>query len=215
MVSWGAALMVLSLRLTCRVRVHDDPRPKLRAAGRRYIYAVLHAHQVSAVIDGERGTGAMVSRSRDGQLIVPALRISGIVPVRGSGGRGDGGGRGGREALDALVDHVKGGRPAYLAVDGPRGPRGHVHKGIAVLARQAEAAVVVMIPVPTRRWVLSKAWDRLQIPKPFCRIDGYFGEPVEPVAGETAEALRQRIESALMRLEELHDPDEHAVGPSE
>ncbi|MFO1066598.1 MAG: DUF374 domain-containing protein [Pirellulales bacterium] len=141
--------------------------------------------------------------------------MSGIVPVRGSGGRGDGGGRGGREALDAFVDHVKGGRPAYLAVDGPRGPRGHVHKGIAVLARQAEAAVVVMIPVPTRRWVLSRAWDRLQIPKPFCRIDGYFGEPVEPLSGETAEALRQRIESALMRLEELHDPDEHAVGRAE
>jgi lysophospholipid acyltransferase (LPLAT)-like uncharacterized protein len=207
-ISWGAACVVLLLRWTCRVRLHNDPRGALKAAGKRYIYAVLHAHQVSAIVDGEPGTGAMVSRSLDGQIIVPALRVRGIVPVRGSGGRGDGGGRGGREALQALIDHVRGGRPAYLAVDGPRGPRGHVHKGIAVLARQADAAVILMVPVPTRRWILKRAWDRLQIPRPFSRIDGYFAEPLTSEEGESAEAFRARIELRLRTLELEHDPQE-------
>ncbi|MGN6136764.1 MAG: DUF374 domain-containing protein [Aureliella sp.] len=209
--SWGVALIVLALRWTCRVRVHNDPRPQLRSAGKRYIYSVLHAHQLSAIIDSERGTGAMVSRSLDGQIIVPALRVRGVVPVRGSGGRGRGVGRGGREALEALVEHVKGGRPAYLAVDGPRGPRGHVHKGVAVLARQCDAAVLLMVAVPTRRWLLSRSWDRLQIPKPFSAIDGYFAPPIFPAEDETAEQLRQRIENALRQLECEYDASEASL----
>jgi lysophospholipid acyltransferase (LPLAT)-like uncharacterized protein len=134
--------------------------------------------------------------------------VRGVVPVRGSGGRGRGTGRGGREALDALIAHVKGGRPAYLAVDGPRGPRGHVHKGVAVMARQCDAAILLMVAVPSRRWILSRSWDRLQIPYPFCTIDGYFAAPIFPAENETAEQLRQRVESALSALEAECDPAE-------
>ena len=202
------AAIVLLLRWTCRVRVHNDPRPGLRSEGKHYIFSVLHAHQVSAIVDSERGTGAMVSRSLDGQIIVPALRVRGVIPVRGSGGKGRGTGRGGREALDALIAHVKSGRPAYLAVDGPRGPRGHVHKGVAVMARTCEAAVLLMVAVPTRRWILKRSWDRLQIPLPFSTINGYFAQPIFPADDETAEQLRQRIETALRELEMQHDPAE-------
>lgn len=193
--------------MTCRIRVHHDPRQELRANGKRYIFSVLHAHQVSAIVDSERGTGAMVSRSLDGQMIVPALRVRGVIPVRGSGGRGRGG-RGGREALDQLIEHVRSGHPAYLAVDGPRGPRGYVHKGVAVLAQRCDAAVLLMVAVPSQRWILKRSWDRLQIPLPFSRIDGYFADPIIPIEGESAEQLRQRIESALNDLEMKHDPAE-------
>ncbi len=85
--SWGVAAIVLLLRWTCRVRVHDDPRPQLRSQGKRYIFSVLHAHQVSAIVDSEKGTGAMVSRSLDGQIIVPALRVRGVIPVRDQAAR--------------------------------------------------------------------------------------------------------------------------------
>lgn len=207
-IAWAAAALILVLRWTCRVRVHGDPRETLRRDGVRYIYAVLHAHQVAAILGGERGTGAMVSRSRDGEIIVPSLRIRGIIPVRGSGSRGGNRGRGGKEALEALIRHVVGGRPAYLAVDGPRGPRGKVQRGITTLARRADAVVLCMIPVPRRRWVLRKAWDRLQIPKPFTRIDGYFAEPIRALEAETSEQLRVRIEETLRRLEREHDPIE-------
>lgn len=205
-VSWLAALAIAILRLTCRVRLHDDPRPELRRAGRSYIYAVLHAHQVAAIVDCEKGTGAMVSRSDDGQLIVPALRLRGVVPVRGSGRR-LGQEKGGRAALGALIAHVDGGAPAYLAVDGPRGPRGEVHKGIAVLARETGAVVITLAVVPSRRWTL-RSWDRLQIPRPFAQIDGYFGPPLEFHADENAEAFCTRIAEALYALESRHDPAE-------
>ena len=204
---WFIALAVLILRACCRIRLHDDPRPGLRKRSQAYTYSVLHSHQIAAVIDGERGTGAMVSRSADGELLVPSLLICGIVPIRGSN-RQKGGDKGGLAAIEALVEHVEGGLPGYLAVDGPRGPRNRVHKGIAVLSQRTGAAVINLVAVPGRRWIFTHAWDRFQIPKPFTTIHGYFGEPLFYREGEGIEQYRKRIEASLNDLERKHDPIE-------
>jgi lysophospholipid acyltransferase (LPLAT)-like uncharacterized protein len=206
---WLIAVAVLILRACCRIRLHNDPRPRLRAQSQSYAYAVLHAHQIAAVIHGEPGTGAMVSRSDDGELLIPCLRVRGIVPIRGSNRRKHGD-KGGIAAIDALVEHIAGGAPAYLAVDGPRGPRNRVHKGIAMLSQRTGAAVINLVAVPTRRWIFTRAWDRFQIPKPFSTIHGYFGEPLFPRNGESLEQYRKRIETALNELEQKHDPTEAA-----
>lgn len=206
-IAWASALAITLLRLFCRIRRHNDPRPGLRVAVEPYVYSVLHAHQVAAVIDGEPGTGAMVSRSADGEIIVPGLRVRGIVPIRGSSHR-KGKDRGGMTAFNALVQHVRDGRPAYLAVDGPRGPRNRVNKGIALLSQKTGAAVLNIAAIPTRRWILAGAWDRLQIPKPFATIHIHFGEPIRPRKGEDVEVYRQRIQTALNALEAEHDPSE-------
>jgi hypothetical protein len=208
--SWLLALVMVLLRATCRVSVHDDPRDRLRAANQPYVFSILHAHQVSAAINRERNTAAMVSQSGDGQLLVPGFWVLGIKAIRGSS-RGAGQDKGGRSALQELISHVVGGAPAILAVDGPRGPRNHVRKGIAVLSRESGAAVLNVVTVPSRRWILRRTWDRLQIPVPFCRIHAYFAEPLRLRDDETIEQFRQRIESSLNELEASHDPVEMAV----
>jgi lysophospholipid acyltransferase (LPLAT)-like uncharacterized protein len=204
---WLIVIAILILRASCRIRIHNDPRKGLRARSQSYVYSVLHAHQIAAVIHGEPGTGAMVSRSPDGELLIPSLRICGILPIRGSNRRKDGD-KGGLAAINALVEHIAEGSPGYLAVDGPRGPRNRVHKGIAMLSQRTGAAVVNLVAVPTRRWIFTRAWDRFQIPKPFATINGYFGEPIFPRKGESVEQYRKRIETALNELEQKHDAAE-------
>jgi len=208
--SFFLATAMLVLRATCRISLHDDPRPKLRAAAGRYTFSVLHAHQVSAAIDREKGTAAMVSQSADGALLLLGFRALGIKAIRGSN-RSQSHDKGGRSALKQLIAHVDHGKPAILAVDGPRGPRNRVRKGIAVLSRETGAAVLNIVAVPTRRWILRGTWDRLQIPQPFCRIDGYFAEPIWPSSTETVEQYRLRIEASLNALEARHDPAETAA----
>jgi hypothetical protein len=171
------------------------------------MYSLLHAHQVSAIIDGEPGTGAMVSRSMDGGIIIPSLKARGIIPIRGSSTH-RGKDKGGQAAFQALVAHVEAGNPAFLAVDGPRGPRNRVHRGIALMSQKTGAAVLIIVPVPTRRWILTGTWDRLQIPKPFCTINVYFGEPILPQAGESSQLYCERIEASLNALEQTHDRTE-------
>lgn len=209
--AWALAALMFLVRWSCRVRHHGDPRPALRKAGSPYAYAILHCHQLAAVVACERGTGAMVSRSADADLLVPSLRIHGIVPVRGSS-RQKGTSKGGAAALDLLIEHVRRGSPAYLAVDGPRGPRNHVNLGIAKLSQATGAAVLIACPVVRSRWILTRAWDRFQIPRPFAHIEVFWGPPLRLDGGEDLDAFRRRIEDALTALEVRHDPEEAAAG---
>ena len=209
LIAWPIAAYVLLLRRTCRVRIHDDPRPELLHRGERIAYSILHAHQLAAAINTDPDTAAMVSQSGDGDLVVRAFRALGVTPVRGSSQK-NGRDRGGVAALDALVEHVSTGSPAIIAVDGPRGPRGRVRKGIAALALRADATVVNVVLVPRWRLRITISWDRFQVPLPFSRIDAYFADPIRPEPNEGIESIRRRIETALNELELAHDPSEAA-----
>ncbi len=204
---WIAGVYVLILRLTCRLRYHNDPRQRLARDGINNVIAALHAEQIAGSLGAEPGSGTMVSRSADGEIVVPALRVSGHVPIRGSSGSAE---KGGATALQALIEHVKRGHPGMLAVDGPRGPRGCVQKGIALLAKKTDAAVITVIVVPSRRWILRKTWDRIQLPKPFSTIEYYFDQPLFPEPDEPLEHFTERVENQLNRLEAKHDPEEAA-----
>jgi lysophospholipid acyltransferase (LPLAT)-like uncharacterized protein len=199
--------MILLIRWTCRIRHHDDPRPALRSAGHPYVYAFLHAHQLASVVAGESGTAAMLSRSADGDFLVPALRMRGIIPMRGSTRRA-GRDKGGQNALQKMIAHSRSGAPTYFAVDGPRGPRNQVGKGIAILAGATGAHILTAVALPSRRWILRKSWDRFQIPLPFTRIDVHYGTPLVP-SGDVASTC-ERVRTNLIALEDRRDPREAA-----
>ncbi len=208
---WGTWLAGAVLWLwcwSCRTRYIDDPRPQCRRQGQPYVYALLHAHQLGAIIiNDEARLAAMVSRSGDGDWLVPALRLRGVRAVRGSS-RKAGIDKGGQVALSTLAAWVKSGAPALIAVDGPRGPRNTVHRGIAQLALRTQATILPLVVLPSRRWILHRAWDRFQIPKPFSRVSAAFAEPIAPGLDDTEETLRQRIATALAALEARLDPEE-------
>ncbi len=206
-----AAVLFVLWRLTCRYRSENDPRTRFTNHGRRYIYAMLHAHQLAATfISDDRPITAMVSRSADGDLLVPALRTRRVIPIRGST-RKRGEDKGGQAALDRQTDYLNRGIPALLAVDGPTGPRNHVHRGALDLALRTGAAILPAVVIPSRRWILPRTWDRTQIPKPFSRITVFYGNPVVPAPDATRDSLRAAVEAELNRLEELHDANEAAV----
>lgn len=203
------AAIVYVWRASCRYHIGpNDPRPALRQAGRPYVYALLHAQQVAAVFcSDEVRLGAMVSRSVDGDLLVPSLWLRGITPVRGSSRRGQTD-KGGMAALATLTRMAQTGTPAMLAVDGPRGPRNRVHRGAVHLAQRVGGVILPVAALPTRRWILPRTWDRLQLPKPFSRVTLHFGTPIEAHADAEREPLRQAVQEALNTLERQLDPSE-------
>lgn len=204
-----AACVLACWRATLRIRVENDPRPGLRAAGRRYVYAILHAQQLSFILlSDDVPILAMVSASSDGDWLVPLCRARRIVPVRGST-RSGGEEKGGRAALAKLADGVRQGLPALLAVDGPRGPRSGVHWGVVDLARETDACIVVAgVFLPANRFVLERTWDRTQLPRPFSTLTGRFGPPIDPRDFDDPTTLRARVAAELLALERAFDPDE-------
>ena len=204
-----AACVLVCWRATLRMRVENDPRPGLRADGRRYVYAILHAQQLSFILlSDDVPILAMVSASTDGDWLVPLCCARRIVPVRGST-RSQGKDKGGRAALAKLVDGVRKGLPALLAVDGPRGPRSGVHWGVVDLARETDACIVVAgVFLPASRFTLERTWDRTQLPRPFSTLTGRFRAPIDPRDFDDPGRLRARVAAELLALEQAFDPDE-------
>ncbi len=211
LLGYMGAFLLLSCRLTTRLRIIDDPRPALRLAQRPYVYALLHAHQLAAVfVNDEAALAAMVSRSADGDLLVPLLQARGVMAVRGSS-RSSRCDTGGGAALATLAGYVGAGQPALLAVDGPRGPRNRVHRGVVTLARQAGASILPVVVVSSRRWILGRTWDRFQIPKPFAHICLVFGQPIDPEDLPDEPAVRTQLTEALLSLETQYDSQEAKI----
>ena len=206
-IAFLGGLLVLLWRLTIRSVFHDpDPRPPWRAAGRGYVIVLLHAHQLAAIVaNDERRMVAMVSRSADGDFLVPPLRLRRVWTVRGSS-RTRNRDKGGSQALHGLIQKVGAGWVALIAADGPRGPRNEIHLGAAKAAQATGAPILPAVVVPTRRWIMTRAWDRFQIPKPFCRIDVHFGEPIEVAAGDDLVVVTARLKATMDALERRWDP---------
>lgn len=182
---------------TCRVRFvdkhHED---QFVAAGRQIIFAGLHEGMMMLPYHFRDRTGGvvMVSRSRDGDIIADTVARFGMRAVRGSSGRG------GRDALDAMIEALRTEDvSAGVIVDGPRGPALEAKSGALVLARATGLPVV-----PGTWWarplVRARSWDRTIVPLPFSRIVFAFAPPlfVPPDADEPAmEAARAELTRRL------------------
>ena len=82
-----------------------------------------------------------------------------------------------------------------------------------MLALKTGSAVLPLSFVPSRRIVIKRAWDRIQIPMPFCRIDAHFGDALFARPEESTAEFTARIQRALWQLEHDTDPGQAAPEP--
>jgi len=200
---WALPRLVAALSyaifLTCRVRFvgkqHED---QFLDAGRQIIFAGLHEGMMMLPYhfrDRTRGV-VMVSRSRDGDIIADTVERFGMRAVRGSSGRG------GRDALEAMIEALdRGGVSAGVIVDGPRGPALEAKAGALVLAR---ATGLPVVPGTWWAWPLVRvrSWDRTIVPLPFSRIVFAFAPALFVPADANDAALEEARAELTRRLNE-------------
>jgi hypothetical protein len=144
---------------------------------------------------------AMISGSRDGDLIARLVVRLNFRPVRGSSTRG------GREALAAMVKSLREHPFAVHASDGPTGPRGVVKAGLIRMSQLSGAPIVPVFISFSRAWALG-SWDRMLVPKPFSRIVVRWGDPIDVPAdleGQDFEDLRAKVEKSLREEQDRDD----------
>lgn len=131
-----------------------------------------------------RGVDAaiLVSRSGDGDMANVLLSRLGYETLRGSTGKV------GAAVLQELRGTLAAGRAIAITPDGPRGPRHHVNRGAAFLAR-ATGRPILPIGFAASRGTRLNSWDRFLIPSPFARVHVHFGAPVFVEPSATDEAL--------------------------
>lgn len=163
------------------------------------VLAFWHGEQM-AMVRAHAGMGllGLASTSPDGELLARVIASLGYRVARGSTTRG--GAAALRECRRLL--QAEGLSPA-LAVDGPRGPRHHVHPGALLLSAETGRPVVFGVS-RARPAVHLPSWDRFVVPAPFARIAVAYGrmDPTEPGRAsveDAARALGDRMESLADR----------------
>ncbi|MFI5165575.1 MAG: lysophospholipid acyltransferase family protein [Thermoanaerobaculales bacterium] len=142
---------------------------------RPYVAAIWHGRIIGTVLANIGcGTVTMASRSNDGALAAGIIDGVGMKATRGSASRG------GREALEEMVEEVRAGASfASLTVDGPRGPWRKVKPGAIVLARRLDLPIVP-VTFSCRRPAVLRSWDHMVLPKPFTKVVVVWGDPWLP-----------------------------------
>jgi lysophospholipid acyltransferase (LPLAT)-like uncharacterized protein len=145
-----------------------------------------------------RHGAALISASRDGDLLTDAIHRFGFDVVRGSSSRL------GATALLQLGNELLAKRDVVITPDGPLGPTYELGQGIIFLAQRTGARVLPMNLEYSSCWRV-KSWDRFIIPKPFSKVRLIIGQPEQIKSTSTSDEFeneRVRLQNSMMSLVE-------------
>jgi lysophospholipid acyltransferase (LPLAT)-like uncharacterized protein len=144
----------------------------------------------------DRRGAALISASRDGDLLTDAIKRFRFDVVRGSSSRL------GASAILQLTNILASGGDVVITPDGPRGPPYELGPGVIFLAQKSGAAVLPMNMEYSTCWRI-KSWDRFIVPRPFAKVRVIIGQPYRvrsTMTGEEFETERLRLQNAMMSL---------------
>ncbi len=203
LIAFGYHLLLVWAR-TLRWEVNDRAGLVGQPPGEPFIAATWHnrlllwAYVIRRYLSQYHGS-ALVSASRDGELIADLVQRFGFDVVRGSSSRK------GASAIMQLADVLAAGGIVGIIPDGPRGPAYELALGIVFLAQKSAAPVLPMNMEFSSCWRL-RSWDRFILPRPFSTVRLTLG-PLHRVQQTSTEAEfeseRLRLQNAMMQIVEM------------
>lgn len=191
--------VVRALLSTCSVRLHNRRVwDEYFVPCRSYIGLMWHKDFLVALdFFRHKRMVAIVSRSKDGEIVTRTLHRLGYRTVRGSSSTGGG------QALLELTRRIREGWAAAILADGPRGPARESKLGAVIAAKESGVPILPTGCHAEPAWRLHN-WDQTMIPKPFSRIELAFGDPVfvgPEATREECETVRSGLDARLEELE--------------
>jgi lysophospholipid acyltransferase (LPLAT)-like uncharacterized protein len=195
--------LLKALGRTLRFEVDDRAGIVGKPVGENYVGALWHNRLLifplvlRRFFSNRRGA-ALISASRDGDLLSEAIHRFDYDVVRGSSSKL------GASGLLQLSDVLAKSGDVVITPDGPRGPAYELGPGIIFLAQKTGVPVLPMNMEYSSCWRV-KSWDRFIIPKPFSKVRVIIGRP-ERITSTTSdqefETERLRLQNAMMSLVE-------------
>lgn len=178
-------IIVKIIRLTIKIEVIRDVEYKDEEV---YVYGFWHGNIFMPLVN-MAGKGRkiinMVSPSKDGEIIAVVLEKHGYTNIRASSDK---------DSVRGLVEAIKKIKAGYsigFAADGPKGPPKNVKPGIVYVAQKSGRKIVPLGSAISSKWIIKKAWDKTEIPKPFSKCVYYIGKPFEvPKDADVEEYLK-------------------------
>ncbi|HRP02555.1 MAG TPA: DUF374 domain-containing protein [Candidatus Kapabacteria bacterium] len=145
-------------------------------------------------IFGKIASYSIVSPSKDGEILNLILQKWGLNVLRGSSSRG------GKEALNAMVEVAKEGNFVLITPDGPQGPYHKIKAGAVIASIRAEVPLYFANIEINNLKVFTKSWDKFKLPYPFTKIK----ITIKEYNFDKSEYSREEIERIILNLENTH-----------
>lgn len=145
-----------------------------------------------------KGYHALVSQSRDGDLIVDIAKKFGYKFFRGSSSRG------GSSAMNNMINFFSNRQSSKIIItpDGPTGPEHKAKPGAFLLAQQSCYPIIPIIVDVKSSWKF-KNWHTFHLSKPFTKMKIVIGEPLYFNNNDNIEIGTKKIEEKLNEIDQM------------
>lgn len=152
-----------------------------------------------------RKPAAIVSASKDGEILSILLTSWGFKLARGSSSKG------GKDAMETLLQFTADGFNIAITPDGPTGPPNKMKAGAVITAKKSGTTLLLVGIAYSKYWELN-SWDKMKIPKPFAKVKVIFSEPKKIDKDLSYDETSFLIEEYEKELNELNKKAEEIVG---
>ncbi|MCX7876612.1 MAG: lysophospholipid acyltransferase family protein [Melioribacteraceae bacterium] len=179
---------------TVRIEVHNfDVIKQLENKKNNYIVAFWHGSMlIGWYLQRNKKFAALVSKSKDGDVLTSILEKWNFHVVRGSSSNG------GHEALDNMIHLIEENFHLAITPDGPTGPIMKFKAGAVITSYRTQVPLILLGIGMKNKWQL-KSWDKFEIPKPFSKVVVIFSNPI--IIGKTLS--RDEINIKIKECENL------------
>ena len=204
----GYFVLVHLVNVLCKsLRIIEKNRSvinELEKANINYVLAFWHGSMLLPwYIHRGKEMIALISKSKDGDLLARVLKNWKYGVIRGSSSTG------GDVALGIMIDYGKNKHSITITPDGPRGPR-HKLKAGAVIAAKKSGLPLILIGVGIKNKRLLNSWDMFAIPKFFTSVNLVYSDPINIEKGLSYEETSQVINNCETKLNQLQEEAENS-----
>lgn len=193
--SHSVDLLCKSLKVTFK---NQEAIENLDNQKKNYILAFWHGQMLLGwYLHRNKNFTALISQSKDGDLLAKLLKHWKYNVVRGSSSKG------GEVALGIMVDYARNNDSVVITPDGPRGPINKMKAGAVITAKKSRAPLI-FVGVGYKKKRTLKSWDKFEVPRFFSKARVVYSSPIylsqELNFNETSEVIL-RCEKNLNELQ--------------
>ena len=136
----------------------------------------------------ERDIHAVISLSKDGEILSRTLEKLDFTLIRGSSSRGS------SDVKTAMLAELEQNGIVAITPDGPRGPRHSFKYGTLRLASEQKIPII-FAAIQYDKAIQLKSWDKFEIPLPFSKVNVTLHriEVPEMKSGQDIELFEQQL----------------------
>lgn len=169
-----AGFLINVLLFTVKIRIDNkESVEKLNAINQNFVVAFWHGSMVIGwYLHRNTNCSALVSRSKDGDVLAHILKKWNYKIVRGSSHIG------GNDALLMLLDLINNKYSLAITPDGPTGPIHKMKAGAVITAKKGNVPLI-LTGIGCNRKIVFKSWDKFELPLPFSNVYVKYSDPIK------------------------------------